>query len=258
MGGESDDCNFAIIQATIVSVDDSTVTFAARSTTASGAADLNLRRTFTVPLSEIYASAIPGAPPPVAMSPGATGNLYLSRTGWATRSTDGFTLFGTSTAIFKWPLCAGVSTPILTKLRVIPTSIVVRGHLQDEGVFHDVELLGPEAATSQDFTWNGADFIELRLSSHGARRLGAGAGESSVRMWPTRILVKGAPEIDPLLSGEVDILDCEMAGSLQHIAFEEPGAVVTLRLTQDGVNAFHVTPQLVAERSSSDDFEART
>lgn len=254
-GDTEDHCKFAIIQATIVDVDDSTVTFTARSTSMSGDIDQNLRRTFTVPRSEIYMAPIAGAPPAVELSPGATGNLYLSRTGWTT-TTDGFPLFGAKTAVFKWPLCAGVSTPILTKLSVIPTSIVVRGHVENETAFFDLELLGPDAATSQDFAWNGVDLIELQLTPRGAQRLRVGSTWSRVRVWPTRIAVIGAPAIDRSLSGEVDILDCEMAGGFQHIAFTEPGAAVTLKLTQDGVNAFHVTPQLLAELSSDADTDA--
>jgi hypothetical protein len=259
-GTTMDHCRFAIVQATIEKVDDNAVTFSARATTAFGGTDLNLRKTFTVPRSEIYTESISGAPAPVAMTPGATGSLYLSRAGWASATADGFTLFGAHTAIFKWPECAGIATPVLTKLSVIPTSIVVRGHLEGATECFDLELLGPDAEAAQDFTWNSVALIELRLTGDGAQRLcggsGAGSGDSVVRIWPTAITVTGAPAIDPSLSGSVDILNCEMAGEIQRIAFTEPGAAVTLRLTQDGITAFHVTPELVAERSDGIDAEA--
>jgi hypothetical protein len=245
--GTDPDCKFAMVQATIEDVDDTTVTFSTRAAPPGGDSDQFLRRTFTVPLAEVYTAPIDGAPLPVAMASGATGCLYLSRTGWGTRSADGYSIFGSDRAIFKFPKCAGIATPVLTALRVLPTSIVVRGHLEGDDEVFDIELLGFEAAASQDIVWNGAELIELRLTSKGARRLLGESTELTIRMWPTRITVKGAPEIDPTLSGEIDILHGELAGELQRIMFDEPGSPVTLSLTQDGVTAFHVTPQLVAE-----------
>jgi hypothetical protein len=247
-GIETDpECKFAIVQATIERVDDTMVTFTTRGQGVLGDADHYLRKTFTVPLTEVYMEPIDGSPMSVAMRPGATGNLYLSRTGWQAKSSDGYSIFGADQAIFKHPLCAGIATPVLTQLRVLPTSIVVRGHLEGNDALFDIELLGFEAATSQDVTWNGAELIELRLTSKGGRRLRGEPSEVVVRVWPTQILVKGAPEVDPTLTGEVDILNVEMAGGLQRLTFDEPGSPVTLQLTQDGVTAFHVTPQLVAE-----------
>lgn len=247
------ECKFAIVPATIESVSDTTVAFTTRGAGVAGNPDQNLRKSFTVPLAEVHTSPIDGAPPPVAMAPGATGNLYLSRTGWKTITADGYGIFGLEHAIFKWPRCAGVSTPVLTNLSVVPTSIVVRGHLDGENTLFDIELLGPDAATSQDVVWNGAELIDLRLTPAGARRLRRDANTLTVRVWPIRITVKGAPAIDPALCGEADILDREIAGCSQHIAFTEQGSPVTLSLTQDGVNAFHVTPQLVAELSTEID-----
>ncbi len=82
--------------------------------------------------------------------------------------------------------------------------------------------------------------------------MGRGAHAQTVKLWPTRIRVKGAPAIDPSVIGEVDVLDHEMAACNQRIALTRRGAPVTLRLTQDGVNAFHVTPQAVLEASSGE------
>lgn len=244
-------CNFAIVQrVTIKEVDDKNVTFTTRGAGAAGNSDQNLRRTFTVPLTEVHATPIPGAAAPVAMTPGATGTLFLSRKGWETTSPDGFGIHGAAQAIFKYPDCAGVSTRFLTKLTVIPTSILVRGHLEGETEFFDLDLLGPGATGSQDIDWNGADYIELQLTESGARRLNVKSQSTTVKVWPTKILVNGSPVIDRAMAGEVDILDSEMADGVQQFGFAKPGSPITLVLTQDGVDAFHVSAQAVAALSS--------
>jgi hypothetical protein len=237
---------------TIKKVDDKNVTFTTRSAGAAGNSDQQLRRTFTVPLTEVHAAPIPGEVVPVALTPGAIGTLFLSREGWKATSSDGlgFGIHGAAVAIFKFPDCAGVSTRFLTKLTVIPTSIVIRGHLEDETEFFDIDLLTSEAAESQDLAWNGADYIELQLTESGARRLNVKSPSTTVKVWPTKILVKGSPVIDQAMVGEVDILDGEMAEGVQQFAFAKPGSPITLALTQDGVDAFHVSAQAIAERSS--------
>jgi len=102
VGSTNTDCNFAIVQqVTIVSIDDTNVSFTTRSTGPSGSSDDNLRKTFTVAVSEIYPRAILGAPPPVELIPGATGNLFLSRIGWQCVTDDGFRIYGSDHAIFK-------------------------------------------------------------------------------------------------------------------------------------------------------------
>jgi hypothetical protein len=68
-------------------------------------------------------------------------------------------------------------------------------------------------------------------------------------VWPLRLTVKGSPVFDASVSGQVDVLDYEMAQVVQRISFEQQGGAVTLALTQDGITAFHVTPQIVAEMS---------
>jgi hypothetical protein len=252
VGSTAMQCNFAIVQqVTIESIDDRNVSFTTRASGPSGCADQNLRKTFTVPLAEVYARPIAGALPPVEMIPGATGNLYLSRNGWQIVSDGGFKIHGCGQALFKFPECGAIATPPLTRLTVIPTSIIVRGHLPDETTFFDIELAGPDAAESQDIVWNGADYIELHLTARGARRMGRGSHAQTVKLWPTKIRIKGSPAIDQAVLGEIDVLDPEMAACNQHIEFGRRGAPVTLRLTQDGVNAFHVTPQAVLESSST-------
>jgi hypothetical protein len=254
-GITEDQCNFGVLsEVTIQEVTDTSVSFSARSASQSGGSDESLLRTFTVPLTEVYATPIVGAPVPVQMAPGAIGSLFLSREGWKATTPDGFGIYGADQAIFKWPLCAAAPARLLSQLAIVPTSISVHGHLQGETAFFDLELVGPEAAESQDIVWRGADYIELRLSEAGARRLHLQPGQPgvmTVKAWPTRIVVKGSPTIDPSVSGEVDILDSELADSMQHLAFATPGAPVTLSLTQDGLGAFHVTPHIVAELSNA-------
>ena len=55
VGSTTMECNFAIVQqVTIVSVDDRNVSFTTRGTGPTRATDENLRKTFTVEISEIY------------------------------------------------------------------------------------------------------------------------------------------------------------------------------------------------------------
>ncbi len=253
-----DECHFAALQeVTIEAVSDTSVTFATRSASLSGDRNECLRRQFTVPLDEVLVTPIAGAPPPVPMTPGASGTLFLSRTGWQATTPDGFGIFGADQAVFKWPLCAAVTTRFLCTLTVIPKSIIVRGHLRDDIAFHDIELLGPDAAESQDLVCNGTDYLELQLTARGTRRLGVRSRSTRVQLWPTMIAIEGSPAIDQAVSGRVDILDSEMADVVQRVSFKQPGGPITLRLTQDGVNAFHVTPQAVAELSSHNGYTHR-
>jgi hypothetical protein len=175
--------------------------------------------------------------------------LFLSREGWKARTPDGFGIHGAQQAVFKWPLCAAAPSPLRSQLAVVPTSIRVDGHLEGQAEFFDLELLGPDAAGAQDLDWNGAEYIALRLTEAGARRLHVPSQALTVKAWPTRIVIKGSPAIDPSVSGEIDILDGELADSVQRLTFAKPGAPVTLSLTQDGLGEFHVTPQIVAELS---------
>lgn len=247
---DGDPCQFAIVQQVkIEGVTDTDVTFTTRSASRSGDPHECLRRTFTVPRTEVHEAPITGAPRPVEMKSGAMGPLFLSRTAWKTTTPDGFKIHGGERAVFKWPLCAAAPTRLLSKLTVVPTSVAIRGHLAGETDFLDIELLGPDAAGSQRIVWKGADHIDVRLTARGARRMGLKPRAMSVKLWPIWIAIKGAPAIDPAVVGEVDILNHEMADGAQELAFAKPGAPVTLSLTQDGVNAFHVTPQAIAELS---------
>jgi len=244
-----DPCNNAVIsQVKIESVSDTEVTFSTRSESQTGNAHDCLLRSFTVPRAEVYTDAIPGAPPAVALAKGKRGPLYLSRAGWDVRSADGYHIHGKRQALFKLPTCAAATTRLLTHVSVIPTSIMVHGHLEGATEFFDLELLGDEAAPAQAIQWTGADYLDVRLTSRGAQRLCGKPRATTAKIWPIAIRVHGSPAIDQTVSGQVDILDLEMADGLQSLAYARPGQPIQLALTQDGVNAFHLTPQVVFER----------
>jgi hypothetical protein len=243
----NDECNYGVLAVTIDAVTARTVTFRARSASKTGDANECLLRQYTVPLEQIYVKPIAGAPDAVPLMPGASGNLFLSREGWQTLDDEGFGIYGIDHASFKWPLCGAAPSRVLSALHVVPTSIVVHGHLEGGDTFFELELLGPDAATSQSMTWDGANHVEIRLSPSGAAKLGVAAGATVATVWPTRILVRGAPAFDPVVHGVVDLLNHELAGEHQRLVFAAHGAPIALSLTQDGVNEFHVTPQAVAE-----------
>jgi hypothetical protein len=238
----------SIKQVKIESVDDTTVTFSTRSASGRGGDPHDcLRRTFTVPRTEVHTAPITGAPLPVELAKHKIGTLYLSRTGWEARSSDGFQIHGKDSALFKYPNCAAATQRLLTNLSVIPTSIVVRGHLEDDTEFFDIELIGPEAAESQAIYWNSADYLDVRLSSRGARRLRLKSRSTTAKVWPISIKIKGCPAVDLAVSGEVDLLNIEMAEGEQELKYAKSGSPIKVALTQVGVAAFHVTPQAVAE-----------
>jgi len=243
-----DDCFAAAVeQVKIEEIDDKCVSFSTRSASPSGDPNERLLKTFTVPLTEVYCDPVSWATNQVELAKGKIGTLFLSRVGWDTKSSDGFQIYGKEWALFKAPDCAASATRLLTRLAVVPESIVIRAHLEGEHELFEIDLLGPDAAESQQIRWSGADYISLRLSQRGARRLGLKARAMTVRAWPVRLRVTGAPKIDPTVTGAVELLDARMADPVQELAFGRPGAPVELVLTQDGVSAFHVTPQLVAE-----------
>jgi hypothetical protein len=246
----SDPCKFAALAVTIEKLTQKSVTFLTRSASNSGNPEERLLRAFTVPLDEVCTDGFEGGAPPVEMTPGAAGTLFLSKEGWRVTS-DGFGIYGADIAVAKTPECAAITPRWMTPLSVAPTSIAIRGHLQGEKTFHDIELLGPDAAESQSIVWGGADYIDLRLTPRGGRRVGLKPRTPTARMWPIWIKVKGSPMIDMSVSGEIDILDNQMADSAQHIEVTKPGAPITISVTQDGCNAFHVTPQIVAELSGT-------
>lgn len=244
---DGDGCVFGIVPVTIESVTKSAVTFRTRSASMSGNAKECLLRSFTVPVTEVYLDAIPGAPSPVPMIPGATGNLFLSRDAAQTQSGDGFGIYGVEHVVFKYPSCGAAPGRPLSKLSVAPRSIVLHGFIGSQEV--ELDLLGEDAASTQDIHWTGAGEIVVQLSASGAKRLQVAEGEAAVQAWPTRLIVHGSPALDPQVSGSVDVLDHESANATQHLCFSRPGAVIELSLTDDGVGLFHMTPQALAELS---------
>lgn len=237
------DCTHAMIQqVTIESVDNLTVSFWTRSDSKTGDPNERLRRLFTVPLMEVWTAPIPGQPPSVAMKPGATGPLYLSRTGWQTTTTDGFQISGAGTdaVSFKFPECLAPG-PFQDSLLVIPSELIVTGYPEGKQELFQIDLLGPEAAEAQDLEWNGAEYLEIRLAPAAANG-SPGANQAVVKVWPTQIVVTGCAKSTPATAGQVDLLDGELAGHSQRIRFGSRGTEISLVLTQDGFGAFHVIP----------------
>jgi hypothetical protein len=229
-------CNHAMVpQVTIESVDATTVSFWTRSGSKTGDPNERLRRLFTVPRSELWMAPVPGLPTQVELKPGATGPLYLSRTGWEAATSDGFQIFGAENAQFKFPDCLGAG-PLHDKLAVIPRELLVHGFVDGQAEAIRIDLLGPDVAEAQDVQWNGAEFIEIRLIANGNGQSG------SLKLWPTQILVRGCAASAPTTVGEVDLLDTELAGHTQRIQFDKRGTAISLVLTQDGFGAFHVIP----------------
>jgi len=229
-------------QVTISSVDAQSVSFWTRSDSKTGDPNERLRRLFTVGVKEVWTAPIPGQPAPVVMKPGATGPLFLSRTGWQTTTPDGFHILGAGTdaVVFKLPECLAAS-PFQGDLQVIPSKLLVQGYPEGETELIRIDLLGPSAAESQDLQWNGADYLEIRLAGPAANGSPAAPG-ATVKLWPTQIVVSGAAQSAPMIAGEVDLLDGNLAAHAQHIQFARRGTPISLVLTQNGFGAFHVVP----------------
>ena len=236
-------CTHAMVpQVTIESVDAQNVSFWTRSDSKTGDANERRRRLFTVAVKEVWTAPIPGQPAPVAMKRGATGPLFLSRTGWQTTTPDGFHILGAGTdaVVFKLPECLAAS-PFQGDLQVVPSKLLVSGYPEDGTELLEMDLLGPDAAESQDLRWNGADYLEIRLAGHAAN--GSPAGHpTTIKLWPTQIVVSGSAQSALTLPGEVDLLDGNLAAHAQHIQFARRGTPISLILTQNGFGAFHVVP----------------
>jgi hypothetical protein len=230
-------------QVTIESVDSQTVSFWTRSDSKTGDPNERLRRLFTVPLTEVWTAPIPGQPPAVELKPGASGPLYLSRTGWQTTTPDGFQISGAGTdaVSFKFPECLGPG-PFQDSLRVIPRELIVTGYPEGKQELFQIDLLGPEAAEAQDLEWNGAEYLEIRLAPAAANGAPGGKPRAVLKVWPTQIVVTGAAKSTPAVAGQVDLLDGELAGHVQRIQYDSRGTEISLVLTQDGFGAFHVIP----------------
>lgn len=236
-------CTHAMVpQVTIESVDAQSVSFWTRSDSKTGDPNERLRRLFKVAVKEVWTAPIPGQPAPVAMKPGATGPLFLSRTGWQTTTPDGFHILGAGTdaVVFKLPECLAAS-PFQGDLQVVPSKVLVHGYPEGETELIEIDLLGPDAAESQDLRWNGADYLEIRLAEQAEN--GSAAGDlTTIKLWPTQIVVSGSAQSALTLPGEVDLLDGTMAAHAQHIQFARRGMPISLILTQNGFGAFHVVP----------------
>ena len=229
-------CNYAMVpQVTIESVNAQNVSFWTRSDSKSGDPSERLRRLFTVAVGEVWTAPIPGAPTPVAMKAGTSGPLYLSRAGWQTTTSDGYHILGSGTdaVVFKYPACLA-SAPFQGDLVVVPSKLLVEGYPEGETELFQIDLLGPDAAEAQDLHWDGAEYLEIRLAADG--------DPVTVKVWPTQIVVTGSARSAPTISGDVDLLDGNLAAHAQHIEFARRGTPISLVLTQNGFGAFHVVP----------------
>lgn len=237
-------CNYAMVpQVTIESVDAQNVSFWTRSDSKTGDPNERLRRLFKVAVTEVWTAPIPGQPAPVEMKPGATGPLYLSRAGWQATTPDGFHILGAGTdaVVFKYPACLAAA-PFQGDLVVVPSKLLVEGYADGKTDLFQIDLLGPEAAESQDLQWNGAEYLEIRLARHRANGSSADPHLGTVKVWPTKIIVAGSARSAPTASGDVDLLDGNLAAHSQHIHFAQRGTPISLVLTQNGFGAFHVVP----------------
>jgi hypothetical protein len=232
-----------VSQVTIESVDDQTVSFWTRSDSKTGDPNERLRRLFTVAVKEVWTAPIPGQPAPVVMKPGATGPLFLSRTGWQTTTTDGFHILGAGTdaVSFKLPECLAAA-PFQGDLMVVPSKLRVLGYPEGKAERVEIDLLGPDAAESQDLQWHGSEYVEIRMAAHAANGASVAAPGGTMKLWPTQVIVHGSARSAPAISGEVDLLDGNLAAHGQHIQFARRGTPISLVLTQNGFGAFHVIP----------------
>jgi hypothetical protein len=237
-------CTHAMVsQVTIESVNDQTVSFWTRSDSKTGDPNERLRRLFTVSVKEVWTAPIPGQPAPVEMKPGATGPLFLSRTGWQATTPDGFHILGAGTdaVAFKLPACLAAG-PFQGDLTVIPSKLLVQGYLEGKQELVQIDLLGPDAAESQDLQWHGSEYVEIRMAEQAANGSSAVGHDGTVKVWPTQIIVSGSARSAPATRGEVDLLDGNLAAHGQHIQFARRGLPISLVLTQNGFGAFHVVP----------------
>lgn len=242
-------CTHAMVsQVTIESVNDQTVSFWTRSDSKTGDPNERLRRLFTVSVKEVWTAPISGQPAPVEMKPGATGPLFLSRTGWQATTADGFHILGAGTdaVSFKLPECLAAG-PFQGDLQVIPKKLRVLGYPEGTSELIEIDLLGPDAAESQDLRWHGSEYVEIRMSEHAANGSsavlpGGTLPGGTLKVWPTQIVVSGSARSAPAISGEVDLLDGNFAAHGQHIQFARRGMPISLVLTQNGFGAFHVVP----------------
>lgn len=231
-----------VAQVTIATVDNQAVSFWTRSASKSGDPAECLRRLFSVARSQLWTDVISGQPAAVALTPGASGPLYLTEDGWKVTSADGFRIYGadTSANVLKLPSCLGVTEEKQT-LTVIPSKVVVQGYPSGQQTLVEIDLLGPEAAESQDIEWLGAEPLAIRIAPSAAHAHAVDA-KGMLSLWPTRIVVTGCAKSAPLTPGHVDLLDGELADVAQRLTFHKPVGELSLVLTQDGFGAFHVIP----------------
>jgi hypothetical protein len=213
-------CDYAIVQQVgITSFDGTVVSFQTRSSA-------DMLEEFTTNVSDVLRVPPLQAPDPVPLQPSAVGNLYLSRTGWATTSKAKNTIYGAGNqdaVLFKWPQCAPFRT--IEPATIKPTSLVVTGKNLATGDVFTQDLLKLQGA--QQLVWNQA--APLSIAS----------GGGMLKIWPTKITIVAD-------SGTLDnLLDIDYADFVQTFGWSNPGAAITIRLADAGFAAFGMIPQAV-------------
>lgn len=231
-----DPCRFALVlQVRVDAVDDAkkTLKFSSRSST------LELE-SFTVSLAEVLLAPPTHAPLPVPHTPGAIGNLYLSKQGWTATAASGATLYKAgdpSYVLFKWPRCIPFRT--LDALRVTPSAIVLEGRNMATDKSITIDLLGPHAAPAQSIDWRAAAPLTIHLSDAGAQ---ANGGEHVMSVWPKQLNVTCASLQKPHVSATIDVLDVFFADFNQRFAWSTPKTPIDLVLSVDGFDKLDVVP----------------
>ena len=238
----ADDCKYALVlQARIDAVTATSVTFSSRSSK-------DELESFTVQLTEILQGPPTHAPLPVALTPGAIGNLYLSEDGWKQKAASGATLYKAgdkNVVLFKWPRC--IPFRILDLLEVTPTKIWLEGTDTATKQPIKIDLLGADAAPAQSVNWRAAAPITVELSQAGSA---ANGGAKNVVVWPKKLEVTAASVRKPQVSATVDVLDVKFADFNQQFAWSQPKDPIALMLSTSGFNEFSVSPGPIVHLAS--------
>jgi hypothetical protein len=229
---EMANCRFATVDSVkIVSVTPTHVTFITRSAGLTEAE--RIPREYEVESFEILGSTPAGGPAHVELKPNEVGVLYLSDQGWTVTS-GGHHIFGVPlpSERFKWPECGGGDRPDVDPLTVIPSRIELRGFVDGSKQVTTIDLLAPEYGVAQKLEWNSTRAFDIQ-TKYGQQ----------LSVWPTALVITGAPQAHPDLTGSVDLLDDILAAPTHELAWRQPGDPIVLRLTQDGFSRFGVVPE---------------
>ena len=224
-------CIYAILQQVLIEdANPTNISFWTRSSA-------NTLEKFTAAADDVWAVPPAQTPPAVSLTKGTVGNLYMNRNGWHAKAANGATIYKANDehlVLFKWPQCTPFRT--IQNLAVPPTKILLTGVATTPAGNVIVDLWGSECAPSQAITWNAEQRIKVALSAEGQHKYGV----ATLEVWPTSIQVSGKPAGG--IASTVDILDAELADFVQHLAWADHHASVTLKLSAEGFGEFDVPP----------------